>query len=461
MINNVKITKGASDWRIYQQKDGKATLDLEGVSIISGDAATWIRVVREDDKSAAVDWKKAEYTGLTEDEDGTPLHKFRISLTVPTGGLYRIDSAVWDSVSRIEWGYQGNKIYHIGVGDLFVITGQSNSAGYGRTPIADPPEFGVHLCRNSEVWTVATHPLNDPEDTKHPVNREPASDHSPYLSFGKMMKKTLGYPIGLIQESLGGSPISRWNTRISGDLYKSMVESVNRITEGDMRVAGILWYQGCSDCDENNAPLYFERFGQMVSDMRRDFRSPDLPVYTVQINRVLNGENLFWPVIREAQRKAANEIKNVFIVPSVDLPLNDAIHNASSSNMVLGERIARIALEGYYKKFTYGFAPDIISAEFRGETLTLTFANVRHYLLTLDVPAAECGFVVEDEKGRIAPTYYYGEENRIMLKLERKPEGKAKVSFAKTCNLKSAPPMDPGSGLPIIAFDNVEITYVP
>ena len=350
MINNVKITKGASDWRIYQQKDGKATLDLEGVSIISGDAATWIRVVREDDKSAAVDWKKAEYTGLTEDEDGTPLHKFRISLTVPTGGLYRIDSAVWDSVSRIEWGYQGNKIYHIGVGDLFVITGQSNSAGYGRTPIADPPEFGVHLCRKSEVWTVATHPLNDPEDTKHPVNREPASDHSPYLSFGKMMKKTLGYPIGLIQESLGGSPISRWNTRISGDLYKSMVESVNRITEGDMRVAGILWYQGCSDCDENNAPLYFERFGQMVSDMRRDFRSPDLPVYTVQINRVLNGENLFWPVIREAQRKAANEIKNVFIVPSVDLPLNDAIHNASSSNMVLGERIARIALEGYYKK---------------------------------------------------------------------------------------------------------------
>ena len=134
-INNVKITKGASDWRIYQQINGKATLDLEGVSIISGDAATWLRVVREDDKSVVVDWKKADYTGRTEDEDGTPLNKFAISITLPAGGLYRIDSAVWDSLTGIEWSYQGNKIYHIGVGDLFLITGQSNSAGYGRTPI--------------------------------------------------------------------------------------------------------------------------------------------------------------------------------------------------------------------------------------------------------------------------------------------------------------------------------------
>ncbi len=459
-INNVKITKGASDWRIYQQINGKATLNLEGVSIISGDAATWIRVVREDDKSVIVDWKKADYTGKTEDEDGTPLHKFEISLTLPAGGLYRIDSAVWDSVTRIEWSYQGNKIYHIGVGDLFLITGQSNSAGYGRTPISDPPEFGVHLCRNSEVWTVATHPLNDPEDTKHPVNREPASDHSPYLSFGKMMKKALGYPIGLIQESLGGSPISRWNRRVNGDLYNSMVESVRRITDGDMHVAGVLWYQGCSDCDGENSLVYYERFEQMVSDMRSDFDSPSLPVYTVQINKVLSGENRFWADIRDIQRRAAKEIRNVFVVPSLDLALNDAIHNASSSNMVLGERLARIALEGYYKKTEYGFAPDIKSAVCKNDMLTLEFDNVHHYMLTLDVPAAECDFTVEDEKGLIAPVYYAGEENRIIIKLARNPEGQARVSYAKSSWPKSVPPMDPGSGLPIIAFNNVEIQYV-
>ena len=460
MINNVKITKGASDWRIYQQTDGFATVSLEGVSIISGNAPTWVRVVTEDDKSVVIDWTKAEYTGRTEDDDGSPLNKFRISLRVPAGGLYRIDSAVWDGLNRMEWSYQGNKIYHIGVGDLFVITGQSNSAGYGRTPMYDPPEFGVHLCRNSEIWTVASHPLNDPEDTKHPVNREPASDHSPYLSFGKMMKKKLGYPVGLIQESLGGSPMSRWNRDVNGDLYTSMVESVRRITEGDMRVAGILWYQGCSDADEKSSAVYYERFRQMVADMRRDFRSPSLPVYTVQLNKVLNGENIYWAPIREAQRRAANEIENVFVVPSLDLTVNDAIHNSSSSNMVLGERLARVALEGYYKKFTYGFAPDIVSAVCRDYVLTLSFSNVHHYLLTLDVPAAECGFTVEDETGKIKAVYYSGEDNRITLKLERKPEGRALVSFAKTCCLKTAPPMDVGSGLPILAFDNKEITYV-
>jgi hypothetical protein len=460
MITNVKITKGASNWRIYQQRNGKATIDLEGVSIISGDAPAWVRVVTEYDKSTVVDWTKAEYIGKTEDDDGTPLNKFKVSLTLPAGGLYRIDTAVWENLTRIEWSYVGEKIYHIGVGDVFVITGQSNSAGYGRGPAVDPPEFGVHLCKNSEVWTVAAHPFNDAEDTKHPINREPACDNSPYLAFGRLMKKALGYPIGFIQESLGGSPISRWNTAVNGDLYKSMIESVKRITDGDMQVAGILWYQGCSDADVNNDKLYYDRFEQMVSDMRRDFRSPDLPVYTVQLNKVLNGENLSWAIIREAQRMAARNIQNVFVVPAFDLSLNDAIHNSSPSNIVIGERLARAALEGYYKKPIIGFAPDISSAVCRGDILTLSFDNVRHYLSTLDVPAADCGFVVEDEKGAIALTYYSSEENRIILKLERIPEGKACVSFAKTSCRCFIPPVDLGSGLPILTFDNMEIEYV-
>lgn len=460
VINNVKITKGASDWRLFQQTDGYADIELEGVSIISGDAKTWLRVVNEEDRSTVVDWTVAEHTGRTADEDGTPLNCFRITLRVPAGGLYRIDSAVWDSLNSIEWSYQGNRIYHIGVGDLFVITGQSNSAGYGRTPVADMPELGVHLCRNSEVWTLAAHPLNDPENTKHPVNREPASDQSPYISFGKMMKKALGYPIGLIQESLGGSPISRWNTRVKGDLYSSMVESVRRVTDGKMKVAGILWYQGCSDTNEADAPVYYERFRQMVSDMRADFRDPALPVYTVQINKVLDSDNPYWATIRETQRRAANEMRNVFVVPSLDLALNDGIHNSSASNIVLGERLARVALEGYYGKKVYGFAPDIRSAVCDKDTLSLKFDHVHHYLQILGVRAKECDFTVEDEAGTVDLLWYSGLDNVITLKLSRELTGKAYVSFAKKCNLRSAPPYDVGSGLPVLGFDRKEIEHV-
>ena len=461
MLSNVKITKGASDWRIYQQIGGYAVLDLEGVSIKYDEAPTWVRVVREDDLSLVINWTQAEITGEKTDEDGTKVRTFKISLRLPAGGLYRIDTTVSGSITGIDWSAQGQKIYHIGVGDLFVITGQSNSAGYGRTPVADAPELGVHLCKNSEVWTLAAHPMNDPEDTKHTVNREPASGHSPYLSFAKMMKKELGYPIGLIQESLGGSPISRWNKQVNGDLYNSMVESVCRCTDGDMRVAGILWYQGCSDANENDSAVYYTRFKQMVEDMRADFKSPDLPVYTVQLNKVHDQENILWADIREIQRRAAIEMKNVFVVPSLDLALNDGIHNSSASNIVIGERLARVALEGYYKKpCCFGFAPDIVSAVCDKNALTLTFSNIYHYMHTLSVTAANCGFVVEDDNGKIDIVGYNGSGDKIYLKLERTLLGKAYVSFAQTSNLRSAPPYDAGSGLPIIAFNKKEIENV-
>ena len=29
----------------------------------------------------------------------------------------------------IEWGIRGDMIHHVGIGDLYIITGQSNSAG--------------------------------------------------------------------------------------------------------------------------------------------------------------------------------------------------------------------------------------------------------------------------------------------------------------------------------------------
>ena len=88
MNSNVKITKGASDWRIYQQIDGYAVLNLEGVSIKYDDAPTWVRVVNEDDLSLVINWTQVEITGEKTDEDGMTVRTFKISLRLPAGGLY-------------------------------------------------------------------------------------------------------------------------------------------------------------------------------------------------------------------------------------------------------------------------------------------------------------------------------------------------------------------------------------
>jgi len=453
-MTTVTFTKGISDWRIYQQTNGYADIKVEGVTVKTEGRKLYIRVVNEDDCSFVMDWTVFP---VTEDENGG---KFSATLHLPAGGLYRVDTTLAGGFGSIEWSSIGQKVYHIGVGDLFVITGQSNSTGYGKTPINDPPEMGVHMCRSNEEWTVATHPLNDPFGTKHPANAEPCSNQSPYLAFAKMMKKHLGYPIGLIPEALGGSPISSWVKSVNGYLYNSMIDSVRRITDGDMHVAGILWYQGCSDCDENNAPLYYKRFTEMVNDMRTDFKDENLPIYTVQLNKLNPGENFYWSKIREIQRKAAKEIKNVFVIPSIGLCLNDGIHNSAGTNVVLGERMARLALQGFYHVPTVrnAFAPDIEKATYENKCVTLEFSNVNHYINLLDVPANECDFTVTDDSGNAEIVGYTSSLNKIFLTTARELSGKILVSYIKGSKNRSDVPTDLGSGLSILAFDNFEVT---
>jgi hypothetical protein len=105
---------------------------------------------------------------------------------IPAGGLYRLETRHQPGNQPAgEWAERGDMRHFLGVGDLWVIAGQSNSAGYGRGPVFDPPELGIHLFRNNGQWALATHPLNESTDTLHPVNRDGANTaHAPYILRG-------------------------------------------------------------------------------------------------------------------------------------------------------------------------------------------------------------------------------------------------------------------------------------
>ncbi len=52
---------------------------------------------------------------------------------IPAGGLYRIESCLKEEKNTpLEWATRGDCVEHFGVGDLFVIAGQSNAVGYGK-----------------------------------------------------------------------------------------------------------------------------------------------------------------------------------------------------------------------------------------------------------------------------------------------------------------------------------------
>ena len=161
----VFIRFGPENWQIFQQAHGFACIRAGGEYVIPeareiASPVVYVRILREDSGIEVLGWQRARLL---------PGEKWETELTVPAGGLYRLETTLLDEGDPVlEWGVRGDMRHHLGVGDLYVIAGQSNSAGYGKEPAYDPPELGVHLCRNNLHWDLASHPMNDSTDSAHP-----------------------------------------------------------------------------------------------------------------------------------------------------------------------------------------------------------------------------------------------------------------------------------------------------
>jgi sialate O-acetylesterase len=445
------ITKGPAPWQVLQQRGGKVDIALEGVWRMDDgvEGGVLARVVREDTGEPLVPWVQSEDLGGRQWR--SVLHD------VPQGGLYRVETCFAPKGQlELEWSVRGDMVHHIGVGDLWVIAGQSNSAGYGKDMIYDPAEPGVHVLRNSGCWDLATHPLNESTGTIHEANREYANPgHSPWLSFAKMVHRETGMPIGLLQTSLGGSPLREWLP--GGSLYAGMADVI--ASQGGC-IRGVLWYQGCSDTDtEELSRSYLERFTSFVGAVRGLAGDDALPFITVQINRYVAGTNdLSWSIVREAQRQAAKVIPHVFVIPTLDCSLSDTIHISAASNMALGERAARVALANLYGKPCLWAVPDIKCAEMAGDCIRLRFANVHQRLYLLDAPVHKLPFVVEDEAGKVEITAYRVSANdEIELTTARAPRGRCVVHSHFGCDPSGALLLDSAGRLPALAFYGVEV----
>lgn len=461
--NGSYLTEAPSSWTILQQEaDGYAELTLRGIWHAEGDyelarAQVYARVVREDDGRLVLTWTPGVM------EEG---RRWTATLRVPAGGLYRVETClrVRQDDSAMEWPMRGDMIHHLGIGDLWIIAGQSNAAGYGRGPCDDRPEPGVHMLRLNGQWDMASHPLNDPTDTLFAPNREWSNPgHSPFLLFGKRLKAELGYPIGLIPAALGGSHLRSWNPEEQGELYRNMLEIA---AAAGGRLKGLLWYQGCSDAnmpETDESATYLERFGAFVRHLREDFGDDSLPVLTVQLNRLIGWEtgdelDRCWGRVREAQKEAALRLPGVYVVPSLDCGVCDNIHNGPDGNRLIGERLAAAALGGVYERRGYERhrAPRASAASIRQSEETgtfeivLRFSDVSGQLLA---HTKEEVFTAEDEHGRIEVTEWrVTGETEIVLALSREPSGETFVHGAYETNPAYYVPFDDESRLPMLAF---------
>ena len=322
---------------------------------------------------------------------------------LPVGGPYDIELTAGGESCLVE---------NVLVGDVWVLGGQSNMQGCGLiTKEAKLP--ANPMIRNfymDDTWRVAKDTLHNMWQCVDQVHidlcggvrpAKPAANWGvgPGVSFANAMFEATGIPQGMLACAHGGTTMDQWDPAKKSLEGKSLYGAMmRRFRKNGSAVAGMLWYQGCSDANPTVAPLYTERMKKFVASVRRDFKAPKMPFAMVQISRVVGwGDSVHWNRIQEQQLRLQKSIPLCAVVPAIDLSLDDSIHLSGASQVRLGWRLAD-AMQALLGK---GRMPielgKVTTGSERGVgTVSVEWKNVADSLHSLGRPA---GFSVRTTNG--------------------------------------------------------------
>ncbi len=200
-------------------------------------------------------------------------------------------------------------------------------------------------------------------------------------------------------------PIAPCSPRTPSLLYESMVKRVAPYT-----IQGVFWYQGESDVIHPNA--YYNLLTNLIRNWREAWKDDEITFIIGQLP-VYGGDNPDGEelaIIRDAQLRTYNTIKNTGIAVLFDLGERDELHPKKKS--MAGWRFATQALEIVYGGCDGAFAPAFRNALVRGDTIELQFSNARGGLVA---KGEATGFEVCGEDGVYRPVYADISGERVFL----------------------------------------------
>ena len=301
----------------------------------------------------------------------------------------------------VECGKEKIKFKNVVIGEVWLCSGQSNMAfmvkesSHKTQSLANIKDKDIRLYdmkprvfTDNIEWDSTSLAALNRHDYYVPTawqlqDEENVSDFSAVAyHFGAMLADSLGVPVGLICNAVGGAPAESFIDRKTIEFNPTLVDILYNWRQNDMiqdwcrgraaqnitkstnklqrhpyepcylyetgiapiacyPIQGAIWYQGESNA--HNVELHETIFPTLVDCWRRTWNNPEMPFYFVQLSSIKRPS---WPHFRDSQRRMAGSIPFCDFAVSSDKGHPTDVHPKEKAPV--GERLARLALNQTY-----------------------------------------------------------------------------------------------------------------
>lgn len=206
---------------------------------------------------------------------------FNVTLKAPAGGWHELTARVRRDEEILAQG----RVEHVGVGEVFVIAGQSNSANHGEEK--QKIRSGLVSTFDGQTWRIA----HDPQ----PGASGGGGSFLP--AFAEALVTELKVPVGIVATGVGATSVREWLPKGSrfphpptimsqvtefpdggwmskGEIFTHFVQRAKSL--GPMGFRAVLWHQGESDANQRDptrtlpGTLYREYLTRLIKDSRQE-----------------------------------------------------------------------------------------------------------------------------------------------------------------------------------------------
>jgi hypothetical protein len=301
-VGDITLT-APSEYQVFQrQTDKQGKITIQGRLTNPSQSIEYRVIELPQEGSPGSKWQSIAH--------GPNVTDFRYDTPTAAGGWYRVELRVLENSVVVA----SHTVEHVGVGEVFVIAGQSNSTNYGNPK--QKPTSGKVSTFDGHAWRIADDPQPGTQDHSTGGSFAPA--------FGDALVARYHVPVAIASVGYGATSVREWLPKgdrmkqlpttgkhvtqvgpneweSTGQLYDGLIERIAQLGPHGFRA--ILWHQGESDAGQARAGYPADR--QITGNQYHDWLK-----HIIAESHIQAGWDFPWFVARatyHSEKDAADE----------------------------------------------------------------------------------------------------------------------------------------------------------